>query len=108
VEPSSLQARHRHAGVCVMAFFWWAWKSGAFTPSSATTDLVSRSQITMFLSVPAHNHYRLGENTSVWMTDCASSEYRCLPSVRSQSMAVPSRPPLAHSEPSGLIVTLFT
>jgi hypothetical protein len=82
----------------------------------------------MFFSVPAHNQYRLGENTSVWMTDCASSEYKCLPSVRSQSMAVPSRPPLsskedvsmkihpcalngiylAHSEPSGLMVTLFT
>merc|ERR1719500_1695746 len=36
-----------------------------------------------------------------------SRVYRCLSSVRSQSMALPSLPPLAHREPSGLRVTVL-
>merc|ERR1719197_252197 len=42
------------------------------------------------------------------MMSPASRLYRRLPSPRSHSMATPSFPPEAHSEPSGDTVTLFT
>merc|ERR1719401_1341063 len=38
----------------------------------------------------------------------ASSEYRCLPSLTSQSMAMPSLPPEAQSDPSGDTVAVYT
>merc|ERR1719311_1752187 len=38
----------------------------------------------------------------------ASNEYKCLPSLTSQSIAVPSLPPEAHSEPSGETVLVYT
>merc|ERR1719382_729466 len=38
----------------------------------------------------------------------ASSEYKCLPSLTSHSMAVLSFPPEAHREPSGDTVTVYT
>merc|ERR1719502_1867124 len=42
------------------------------------------------------------------MVELASSEYRCFPSLTSQSMAVPSLPPEAHREPSGEIVMVYS
>ena len=75
--------------------------------SSSTMPLDSRSQILMELVVAATSQYLLGENTSEWMMSPASREYSLLPSVRSQSMAMPSLPPDAHREPSGETVTLF-
>merc|ERR1719487_1008141 len=38
----------------------------------------------------------------------ASNEYKCLPSLTSHSMAVPSLPPDAHNEPSGEIEVEYT
>merc|ERR1719454_1752796 len=38
----------------------------------------------------------------------ASNEYKCLPSLTSQSMAVPSLPPEAQSDPSGDTVHVYT
>ena len=73
----------------------------------ATTILDSRSQILMESSVAAHNQYRLGEKTNPLMISPASREYNRLPSLRSQSMAVISLPPLAAREPSGETQTVF-
>merc|ERR1719414_2243910 len=42
------------------------------------------------------------------MVPPASSEYRCLPSFTSQSMAMPSLPPEAQSEPSGETAVVYT
>merc|ERR1719476_182034 len=38
------------------------------------------------------------------MVELASKEYKCLPSFTSQSIAVPSFPPLPHKDPSGEMV----
>jgi hypothetical protein len=62
----------------------------------------------MLLAVAAHSQYRIGENTRAWMVSPALRDERCLPSLRSHSMAVPSLPPDAHSEPSGEMVTVLT
>merc|ERR1712166_1348213 len=53
------------------------------------------------------SQYLLGEKQSAWMMSPCShgSEYKRLPSFRSQSMATPSLPPEAHKEPSGETVT---
>ena len=66
-----------------------------------STHLLSRSKILIELAVAAQSQYRLGENTRALTTSPASSEYRCLPSLRSQSIVIPSLPPDAASEPSG-------
>jgi hypothetical protein len=65
------------------------------------TDLLSRSKILTQLAVAAQSQYRLGENTRALTTSPASSEYRCFPSLRSQSIVMPSFPPEAAREPSG-------
>ena len=65
------------------------------------TYLLSRSKIFMQLWVAAHSQYRFGEKTRALTTSPASSEYRCLASLRSQSMVIPSFPPEAAKEPSG-------
>lgn len=65
------------------------------------THLLSKSKILMHVAVAAHSQYRLGEKTSALMMSPASNEYRCLPSLRSHNMVMPSLPPEAASEPSG-------
>merc|ERR1719482_1875043 len=55
----------------------------------------------MHSSVAAQSQYLLGLKTRLWMISPASRLYRRLPSLRSQSMAVPSFPPEAQREPSG-------
>jgi hypothetical protein len=47
-------------------------------------------------------------NASALIMSPASKEYRCLWSFKSQSMAIPSLPPDAQSDPSGEIVTVET
>merc|ERR1740127_111379 len=42
------------------------------------------------------------------MVDPASKEYKCFPSLTSQSIAVPSFPPDAQREPSGDTVLVYT
>ena len=59
------------------------------------------------LDVAAHSQYRLGEKTRAWISSPAVREYRCLDSLRSHSMVVPSLPPEAQSEPSGEMVTVL-
>lgn len=61
----------------------------------------------MELAVAAHNQYRLGEKQRALMISPESSVYKCLLSLRSQSIAWPSLPPEAHREPSGETVTVF-
>lgn len=71
------------------------------------TYLLSRSKIFTQLEVAAHNQYRLGEKTRALTMSPASRLYRCLPSLRSQSMVIPSLPPDAASEPSGETATVL-
>lgn len=97
--PSADQAKQVHEGTLPFSV-----SSGR---SVSTTTLDSRSQILMEASVAAHNQYRLGEKTNPLMTSPASKEYKRFPSFKSQSMAVPSFPPLAAKEPSGETQTVF-
>ena len=57
--------------------------------------------------LPAHNQYRFGEKHNELIISPLSSVYKCFPSLRSHNIALPSRPPLAHNEPSGDTVTVF-
>ena len=75
--------------------------------SSSTFDFFSRSKIVIEEEVAAHSQYRLGEKTRAWISSPACREYRCLDSLRSHNMVVPSLPPDAHREPSGEIVTVL-
>lgn len=52
-------------------------------------------------------NYLLGEKQRPLMVSTWSRVYRCLPSLRSQSIALASLPPEAQREPSGDIVTVF-
>jgi len=83
-------------------------KSGWFLLISATIDLCSKSKILREVSVPAHNQYRVGLKIKVLMVSPASKVYKALFSLRSHNRIVPSRPPEAHKEPSGEIVTVET
>lgn len=77
---------------------------------SSTTDLDSKSQILMLGPVAAHSQYRLGlKHRELIITGIPSvgRVYKCLPSLRSQSIAMPSLPPEAHREPSGETVTVL-
>merc|ERR1719243_37170 len=74
---------------------------------SSTRFLLSRSQTLMEGPEAAHNQYLLGEKVRLWMGSVLSKVYRCFPSLRSQSMALASLPPLAHREPSGDRVTVL-
>ena len=51
--------------------------------------------------------YLLGENVRALIVSVLSKVYRCFPSLRSHSMALPSFPPDAQREPSGERVTVF-
>merc|ERR1719422_1902041 len=75
--------------------------------SSSTMFLLSKSQILIVGPVAAHSQYLLGLNVRALMVSAWSRVYRCLPSLRSQSMALASLPPEAQREPSGDIVTVF-
>jgi hypothetical protein len=57
--------------------------------------------------LPAQSQYRLGEKHNELIISPLSSVYKCFPSLRSHNIALPSRPPLAHNEPSGDTVTVF-
>lgn len=85
MEPSADQASDTHPGSLVRAS-----KSSVALVRSATTDLLSKSQILMPLSVPAHNQYLFGENVKQLMIEPASNEYNGLPSFKSHNIAVPS------------------
>jgi len=75
--------------------------------SSSTKFLLSRSQTLMLGPEAAQSQYLLGEKVKLWMVSLLSNVYKCLPSLRSQSMALASLPPLAQSEPSGDRVTVL-
>lgn len=75
---------------------------------SSTTDLVSKSQILIPTEVAAQSQYLFGEKVSALIRSPASSEYKCLSSLRSQSIVTPSLPPEAQREPSGEIVIVDT
>merc|ERR1719357_2068505 len=76
--------------------------------SSSTTDFDSKSQILMLGPVAAHNQYLFGLKVNVLMMSLLSSVYKCFPSLRSHSIALPSLPPEAHRDPSGETVTVLT
>merc|ERR1719198_666905 len=50
----------------------------------------------------------MGLKVSALMVPPASREYRCLPSLTSHNMAVPSLPPEAQREPSGETAVVYT
>ena len=70
---------------------------------------IERLQQDIFSSylLPAQSQYRLGEKHKAFIVSPLSSVYKCFPSLRSHNIACPSRPPLAHNEPSGDTVTVF-
>src|ERR1700722_13304819 len=73
----------------------------SFITRRRDTHLLSRSKILTQLAVAAQSQYRLGEKTRALTISPASREYKCFPSLRSQSIVMPSLPPDAASEPSG-------
>merc|ERR1711893_132004 len=92
----------------------WGWTGallveelGTSGLSSSTMFLLSKSQILMTGPVAAQSQYLLGLKQRALMMSLLSRVYKCLPSLRSQSMALASLPPEAHKEPSGDIVTVF-
>merc|ERR1719198_2804587 len=50
----------------------------------------------------------MGLKVSALMVPPASREYKCLPSLTSHNIAVPSLPPEAQREPSGETVQVYT
>ena len=100
--PSALHAKLTHSGS--LLFLPTAVYSGF---NSSTLLFFSRSKMMIELDVAAHSQYRLGEKTRAWISSPAVREYRCLDSLRSQSMVVPSLPPEAQREPSGDMVTVL-
>merc|ERR1719247_3625744 len=91
VWPSGDHASERHIGAEPLI---------GSARSSSTTFLDSRSQILIIGPAAAQSQYRFGEKVSDSMMSPASRVYRCLPSLRSHSMTLPSLPPEAQSEPS--------
>merc|ERR1712243_9538 len=75
--------------------------------SSSTKFLLSRSQTLMLGPEAAQSQYLFGEKVKLWIVSLLSNVYKCLPSLRSQSIALASLPPLAQSEPSGDRVTVL-
>ena len=75
--------------------------------SSSTMLLLSKSQILIPEAVAAQSQYLFGLKVNALMVSPASSEYKCFPSLRSQSMVIPSFPPEAQRDPSGEIVMLL-
>ena len=63
------------------------------------------TQILMLGPAAAQSQYLLGLKQSEFRMSPPSSVYRCFPSFKSHSMAIPSLPPDAHREPSGDTVT---
>lgn len=65
------------------------------------------TQTLMLGPAAAHSQYLFGLKQRAFRMSPPSRVYKCFPSFKSHSMAIPSFPPDAHKEPSGDTVTQF-
>jgi len=83
--------------------------SATWTFNSSTSSFCSKSQIRIAGPQAAQSQYRFGLNTRVLISLAPSKQWSglCALSPKSQSIALPSCPPLAARDPSGETVTVL-